>query len=101
MGVFSHYASNGLHNAYTDWATYAPGNAITVHGLTVENIGNQALADVHIRLYLSTNRTISTSDTLIGDWYWTSFPAEAWDPTTSPPTCGHPCPTGPTTSAPS
>jgi hypothetical protein len=76
MAVFSHWASNGLHNSYTDYSVYAPGNLITVHGLTVENTGNQALADVHVRLFLSTNRTISTSDTLIGDWYWSSFPAE-------------------------
>ena len=77
MGVFSHYANAALHNTVTDKFRYDRGESITVRGLTVENIGNLPLSDVRLRLYLSRDRAITTSDTLIGEFDWAFFPAES------------------------
>ncbi len=78
MAVFSQYAVTGLINTTTNVARVQQGAPLTVRNITVENTGDGATANAHIRLYLSTNRTISTGDTLIGDWFWTSFNAEGW-----------------------
>jgi hypothetical protein len=73
MGVESYYASNGLNNSWTNSTFFRPGNTITVNNVTVENTSQFAASNVNIRLYLSTNQTISTGDRLIGDWGWGSF----------------------------
>jgi len=78
MVVVSKYADHTWKNATTDKTNYYAGDNISVYDITVENVGTEDLSNVHIRLYLSTNRIISTGDTQIGDWYWTSFPAEAY-----------------------
>jgi len=73
MGVESYYASNGLNNSWTNSTFFRPGNTITVNNVTVENTSQFTAFNVNIRLYLSTNQTISTGDRLIGDWVWGSF----------------------------
>jgi hypothetical protein len=77
MGVFSKYAQSTWRNSWTT-SSYFAGDSITINNITLENTGTTTLSNVHIRLYLSTNRTISTGDTLIGDWSWESFTAEAY-----------------------
>ncbi|MFQ6092289.1 MAG: hypothetical protein ACE5OR_06345, partial [bacterium] len=80
IGVESYWASNGLHNSYTDAATYYPGDPITLNNVTVENMSYSALSDVRIRFYLSTNNIISTGDYQMGGyWYWTSFCGECYN----------------------
>ena len=77
MGVFSKYAQGTWRNSWTT-SSYFAGDSITINNITVENTGTTTLSNVHIRLYLSTTRTISTGDTLIGDWSWDSFTAETY-----------------------
>jgi len=80
LGVESYYASNGLHNATASAATFRPGDPITVSHVTVENMSYGAQADVRLRLYLSTNKTITTADRQMGSyWYWSSFCGECYD----------------------
>jgi fibronectin type 3 domain-containing protein len=76
--VVSKYANGSWANSWTDKSTYYQGEAITVNNLTVENTGTTTLSNPHIRLYLSSNRTISTADTQLGDWNWGSFGAESY-----------------------
>jgi hypothetical protein len=82
MGVTSKYADNShlwWTNSTTNKAVYKAGESITVNNLTVENTGTVDLSNVHLRLYLSTDRTITTSDTKIGDFVWRSFTKEAYN----------------------
>lgn len=73
MGVESYWASNGLNNSWTNSTFFRPGNTIIVNNVTVENTSQFTASNVNIRLYLSTNQTISTGDRLIGDWTWGTF----------------------------
>ena len=79
VGAESYYADFGLVSSSTDLSEYRASDPITVSGMTVENMSNAATPDVRIRLYLSTNRTISASDHQMGGfWSWASFPAESY-----------------------
>lgn len=79
VGVESYYASNGLKNSTTDAYTYAPGQSINLYNVTVENMSYQPVSELRLRFYLSTNRTISTSDYQMGSyWFWSSFPGESY-----------------------
>jgi hypothetical protein len=75
MATFSHYATGPLNNTYTTSSSYAAGSQITVHGITIENTGTSITPNAHLRLFLSTNRTITNGDTLLGDWTWANFGA--------------------------
>ncbi len=79
MAVHSHYVdgTGSLVSSNVGGTNFIQGSPITIHGITVENTGSVSLNNVHIRMYLSTNRIISTGDTLIGDWSWASFPTNA------------------------
>jgi hypothetical protein len=78
VGVESYYAAGGLINATTSSSSYFPGQSITVKNLTVENISYGAVANLRLRLFLSTDRTVTTGDRQIGSyWEWSSFSAEA------------------------
>lgn len=94
IGVESYYASNGLHNSTTNATEYYPNDQVTVSNLTVENNSTSSVSDLRLRLYLSTNRIISTGDYQVGSyWYWPSFAKEhfslsspsTWVPTNVPP----------------
>jgi len=78
MAVFSHWASGGLHNSYTDRYSYSAGDRMVVNNLTIENTGSRNLSQVHLRLYLSTDRSLSSTDPQLGDWVFGSFPKEAF-----------------------
>lgn len=80
LGVESYWSDGGLSNATTDVEVVAPGSPITIDRVTVENMSNIAVDDVRVRLMLSTNTIITTSDTPFpGSFYWSSLPAEsAW-----------------------
>lgn len=80
LGVESYYASNGLHNATRSAASRRPGDSITISNVTVENISYSAQADVRIRFYLSTDKTITTGDRQMGGyWSWGSFCGECYN----------------------
>jgi len=81
VGVESYYAQNGLRNSTTDAPAYHPGGAITVRNVTVENMSYTAVPDVRLRLYLSADSTITTSDHQVGSWWWSwgSFPGETYN----------------------
>jgi hypothetical protein len=77
IGVESYYGGNGLNNSWTNATTYTPGSSITLNNVLVENNGFFPAADVRIRFFLSTNRTISTGDRQMGGyWSWGSFCGE-------------------------
>lgn len=78
MGVVSKYADGPWRKAETDKSVYTTFDNIDIEGLTVENTGTVNLSNVRVRIYLSTNRTISTSDHLCGHYQWDSFPKETW-----------------------
>ncbi len=79
MAVHSHYVdgTGSLVSSHVGGTYFIQGSPITVRGITIENTGSTNLSNVHIRIYLSTNRTISTGDVLIGDWSFSSFPTNA------------------------
>lgn len=80
VGVESYYASNGLNNSRPNALVYRPGQSITLNDVTVENISRNAVSDLRIRFYLSTNNIISTGDYQMGGyWYWTSFEGERYN----------------------
>ncbi len=80
MAVHSHFVNGVGHlsNSHCGSTLFTQGQSITAYGVSVENTGSVDLNDVRLRLYLSSNRTISTGDVLIGEWYWTSFPKVAY-----------------------
>jgi hypothetical protein len=80
VGVESYYASNGLINSTTNATTYKPGDGITLNNITVENMSYNAVSDLRIRFYLSTNNIISTGDYQLGSyWFWNSFCGECYN----------------------
>jgi uncharacterized repeat protein (TIGR02543 family) len=82
VGVHSKFA-DAEHQIWeistTDKTSYAVGESITIDNLTVENTGTVDLSNVHIRIYLSTDRhNISNPNGLVGDWSWDTFPHETY-----------------------
>jgi hypothetical protein len=85
MGVESYFEESG--SAHTSWLTspgpdykvyslrtpLRPGDTLTANQLTVENLSQFAHNNVHVRLYLSTDRTITGLDRQFGDWLWPTF----------------------------
>jgi hypothetical protein len=79
VGVESYYASLGLHKSTTSAASYYPGDSITISNVTVENLSPTAQTDVRLRFYLSTDRTVTTADNLMGYyWSWPTFSKETY-----------------------
>ena len=81
MSVTSKYADASTlswKNSTTDKTQYRTGESITVYNLTVENTGTVASSHADLLLYLSPDRTITTSDYLIGSFTWSNFPAESY-----------------------
>jgi hypothetical protein len=67
IGIESFYA-DGTHVASTlASGTVAQGDQVVIQNLYVENVSTSAVAGVRLRVYLSSNRTISTSDRQLGD----------------------------------
>ncbi len=80
VGVESYYGLNGLNNSTTNASVYTPGQSITINNVLVENMGYNAVSDMRIRFFLSTNNIISTGDSQLGSyWFWASFPGEAYN----------------------
>ena len=79
FGVESYYASSTNLSNSTTKSSYYPGESITLSNVTVENMSYyDVIDDLRVRFFLSTNRTITTSDIQMGSyWYWTSFPTES------------------------
>jgi len=78
MGVWA-YTSSGYRSYAEATATpssVSPGDAIEVDGIYVGNLRNGTQSGTVIKFYLSTNTTITTSDTYIGQLsfsgYWTA-----------------------------
>lgn len=69
LGVESYRALDGssLQNSYAVPSAAPAGEPITVHRFTVENNSNSTQNDIHLRYYLSTNRSLSSSDHLVKD----------------------------------
>lgn len=89
LGVESYYADEYLISSTTNKSTYFQGESITLSDVLVENMSYGTLSDVRVRFYLSTDRSISTSDYRLGSyWYWSTFIGEGtsvWDYTTEIP----------------
>jgi hypothetical protein len=80
VGVESYYASAGLHKSTTNTTNYYPGDNLTIQNVTVENMSPTAQTDVRLRFYLSTDRTITTSDSQMGFYFgWASFTKESYN----------------------
>lgn len=68
VAVKGFHAHGHLVQGGCDQGQYRPGDPITMSGFTVENTGTSEESDVRLRFYLSTDRTISTTDTQIGSY---------------------------------
>ncbi len=80
VGVESYYASHGLYRSAATATNYYPGDSITIANVTVENLSPTNQANVRLRFYLSTDRTITTSDHLMGYYfYWPTFTKESYN----------------------
>lgn len=60
-----------------DTFTAKRGDQITIRSMHVENRGNLAATNVQLEIYLSTNTTISTADTLVWSGGWATFGAQS------------------------
>jgi hypothetical protein len=78
VGAESYYASNGLNNCTVSDYSLNNGQSFTYYNVTVENMSDDELQNVHVRFYLSTNKTLTENDYLIGDYYWDKFDAESY-----------------------
>ena len=54
IGVESWYAAAGAKNSTIDKTQYAPGELITLHNITIENIGRHDVSNVKLRAFLDT-----------------------------------------------
>jgi hypothetical protein len=74
MGVESWYADGDIFNATVSPALLMPGGSFTLNNVYVENMSPSAVPNVRLRVYLSSNRTISEGDILCaGELAWDSF----------------------------
>lgn len=83
IGVESYYADGRLKNATSDFTSYSTGDSITVSNVTIENMSNADVSSLRVRLYLSEDKDITTSDHLLGTpssnvWEWETFSVDAW-----------------------
>lgn len=79
MSVCSKFQTGGSWGpTTTDRGLYAEGDTFDVQNLMVENTGTTDETDVRVRIYLSTNRTISENDILCGTWNFATFDDENW-----------------------
>ncbi|HIA72586.1 MAG TPA: hypothetical protein EYO01_07825 [Phycisphaerales bacterium] len=77
MGVESYYADGSIVNSTLSPMTIQQGDSFTIQNAFVENMSNSSVSGVRLRVYLSTNRTITTHDTLLGTY--TNFSTFAFD----------------------
>lgn len=75
---FAGFQHHGITVASVAPTTVQAGGTFTLANFTVENIGSEALDDVELRIYLSVNETITTSDYLVGTLIWSSL-STWWD----------------------
>lgn len=66
MGIESYYADGPIINATATPSVVASNGSLTVSNFYVENICKKIVPGVRVRVYLSTNRTISTGDYQLG-----------------------------------
>jgi hypothetical protein len=66
MGIESYYGDGPIINSTVSPAVVQQGGILTVSNFFVENICKNVVPGVRVRVYLSTNKTISTSDYLLG-----------------------------------
>lgn len=70
IGVESYRAlsGTGLMDGYASNYNVLAGQSVTVYRVTVENCSEDAQTGVRLRLYLSTNRSLTSSDHLVGNY---------------------------------
>lgn len=70
LGIESYRAvsGSGLVNGYVNHPSVASGETMRVYNVTVENNSNVSQSGVRIRFYLSTNRSLGSSDHLVGNY---------------------------------
>ena len=77
VGVESYFASWGLLNAWVmenEFDAFAPGDPISINGISVENNSGFPVDGVRIRLFLSTNTIISEFDHQMGGYWYFNQP---------------------------
>lgn len=69
LGVESYRATSGtgLVNGYCSNPSIPSGQVFTVYNVTIENCSDDSQSGVRARFYLSTNRTLTSSDHLVGN----------------------------------
>jgi hypothetical protein len=75
---FSGTSYSGTTVASPSPTTVQQGQQFLLRNFTVENIGSTTPSNVILKVYLSTDTTISTSDFLVGTLNWSSF-STWWD----------------------
>lgn len=66
MGVESYYADGSIINSTLSDSTVPQGGSFTIQNVFVENMSPSAVSGVRLRVFLSSNRTISEYDRKIG-----------------------------------
>ena len=56
----------------------APGQPFTLRDFTLENPGSVTLSNVVLSVYLSTDKTVTAGDVLVGTLTWPSFSPNGW-----------------------
>jgi len=79
---FAGFQHDGTTLASVTPTTVQAGGTFTLANFTIENIGSEMLSDVELRIYLSVNNNITTSDYLVGTLSWPTF-LTWWDTTGS------------------
>jgi hypothetical protein len=75
---FSGTSYDGTTVASPSTTTVEKGNNFSLRNFTVENIGSTTLSNVNLKIYLSTNTVITTSDYQVGTVNFSSF-STWWD----------------------
>ncbi len=77
---FEGFQHEGTTVASVTPKTVQAGDTFTLANFTIENVGSEPLSDVKLRIYLSVNDNITTSDYLVGTLIWSAF-STWWDTT--------------------
>ncbi|PON15196.1 hypothetical protein C2W62_25095 [Candidatus Entotheonella serta] len=77
---FAGFQHHGTTMASVAPTTVQAGGTFTLANITIENVGSEVLDEVELRIYLSVNENITTSDYLVGTLIWSSL-STWWDTT--------------------
>ena len=78
VGVESYYGNAGMVNASTNSTWLNDLDTLELYNVTVENVSSNSQSDIRLRVYLSTNNTISENDKKISTFSFSSMSEDSF-----------------------